>query len=148
MCVGVGCDLSSKFIKNIMLKYQRVYLICSLLTINILLLERKWFANCQMNRNWFDERNITETDGDFNEVVRVNYKVCKYLRCIRKYLVRLVNNLKMLNLKKNGRAKQDTKLVIISQILASLNDKYLESLVSSNISSWWWGTWDICETSK
>lgn len=148
MCVGVGCDLSSRFIRNIMLKYQRVYLICTLLTINILLPERKWFANCQTNRNWFDERNVTEIDGDFNEVVRVNNKVCKYLRCIRKYLVRLVNNFKMLNLKKLEELSKTQNLSFISQILASLNDKYLESLLLSNILSWWWGMWDICETSK
>lgn len=63
MCVGVGCDLSSRFVRNISLKYQRVYLICTLLTINILLLERKQFAYCQVNRKGFDERNIMEIDG-------------------------------------------------------------------------------------
>lgn len=60
MCVGVGC---SRFVRNIRLKYQRVYLICTPLTINIHLLKRKRFANGQVNRKGFDERNIMEIDG-------------------------------------------------------------------------------------
>ena len=63
MCVDVGCDSSSKFVRNIRLKYQRVYLICTPLTITIYLLKRKWFANCQVNRKGFDERNSMEIDG-------------------------------------------------------------------------------------